>query len=107
MAAFTAGTVAWNSSAISPAVILSLIHIFKTLALLALESFEQFRVSVGEQVFDFIIREGAVCFQAEHGQTALVKIPPAKVEFETISVAALINNSFFIYYLIFCLRAQR
>ena len=43
----------------------------KTLALLALESFEQFRVSVGEQVFDFIIREGAVCFQAEHGQTAL------------------------------------
>ena len=38
----------------------------KTLALLALESFEQFRVSVGEQAFDFIIREGAVCFQAEH-----------------------------------------
>ena len=28
-------------------------------------------MSVGEQVFDFIIREGAVCFQAEHGQTAL------------------------------------
>ena len=26
---------------------------------------------------------------------ALVKIPPAKVEFETISVAALINNSFY------------
>ncbi len=28
-------------------------------------------MSFGEQVFDFVVGQGAVCFQAEHGQTAL------------------------------------
>ena len=28
-------------------------------------------MSVGEQVFDFIVGEGTVCLQAEHGKSAL------------------------------------
>ncbi len=44
----------------------------KALALFAFESFEQFPTSVGEQLFDLIIRKGAVCFQAEHWHTALL-----------------------------------
>ena len=46
-------------------------HGIEALALLALETFEQLRVSVGEQVFDLFIGEGTVCLQAEHGQPAL------------------------------------
>ena len=46
-------------------------HGIEALALLALEAFEQLRMSVGEQVFDLVIGEGTVCLQAEHGQPAL------------------------------------
>ncbi len=43
----------------------------ETLALFALEAFEQFRMSVGEQVLDFFIGQGAFCLQPKHGQPAL------------------------------------
>ena len=38
---------------------------------LALEPFEQLGMPFGEQVFDFIVGQGASRFQPEHGQSAL------------------------------------
>ncbi len=46
-------------------------HGIEALALFALEAFEQLGVPVGEQVFDFVVGQGASRFQPEHGQSAL------------------------------------
>ena len=43
----------------------------EVLALLALEAFERLGVPVGEQVFDFVVGQGASRFLPEHGQSAL------------------------------------
>ncbi len=42
----------------------------KALALLALEAFQDFRLSGGQQFPDFIIGQIAACLQTEHGKSA-------------------------------------
>lgn len=62
----------------------------ETLALLALEAFQDFRLSGGQQFPDFIIGQIASCLQTEHGQAAIrvvathhlpIELHPARAAF--------------------------